>query len=87
MKYDLDLVYDLVKQPLLNAYHLMMVNILISYKKFLQLIKELWTVQAISSQFTLNYDLDHGPSQMVLVHCTEHYGNAHTIVKFPVIST
>ena len=37
-------------------------------------MKDLKTEQAVFSHFTLKRDLDLDPSQMVLVHFTEHYG-------------
>ena len=45
--------------------------------KFLSLMKELWTGYAFLTHLTLNCDLNLEHSQMVLVHCIAHYGNAH----------
>ena len=41
-----------------------------SYIKFRQLMKKLWTGQAVLSQMTFSCDLDLGPSHTVLAHCT-----------------
>ena len=53
-----------------------MVNIFVEVYE-IPAINELWTGQAVLSHLTLKSDLDLEPSQMVLVHCTANYGNAH----------
>ena len=59
------------------------INFMSSYIKFLQVMMDLWTGQAILSHLTLNCDFDIGPSQMLFVHCTANYDNTHA--KFHVI--
>ena len=68
--WNLTLTFVLAKQVLLIVHRLMMVNIASSYVKFLQLMKKLWTEQAVFSNLTLNCDTDLGPSHTLLVHCT-----------------
>ena len=82
------LTLDLATMSLLTAYHLLKVNICFVFiLKFLRLMKELRTRQAVFSHLTLNCDNDVGPSHTVLVHCTlthdgEHLCQVSSYIKF-----